>query len=349
MYLKKFTFFSDIAFVILISLIFVILILISVAFVTLLERKKIASIQNRKGPNKVGYFGVLQPVADGVKLVLKETIFPHNSILSIFVLSPLLAFSFGFIGWALLPLTGFSFMLADLEYGFILIFILSICHVYSIILSGWASNSKYSFYGSLRSAAQLIAYDITIGFIMLTIFIATRSFNMQKVIEFQIDNGWFVFYYPVLFVIFFICALAETNRHPFDLPEAEAELVSGYNVEYSSIGFALFFLGEYASILFMSSLVVVFFLGAWDAIIVLNSYAADYVLKLAAYFIKLTAVIYAFISIRAAIPRYRYDQLMVIGWKVLLPTSFAIFILNVIIFYIAGMTINDFDSIKFIK
>jgi NADH-quinone oxidoreductase subunit H len=142
---------------------------------------------------------------------------------------------------------------------------------------------------------------------------ATRSFNMQKVIEFQIDNGWFILYYPVLFVIFFICALAETNRHPFDLPEAEAELVSGYNVEYSSIGFALFFLGEYASILFMSSLTVVFFLGAWDGIVVFNSYIIDYIFKLLAYFMKLTLVIYAFISIRAAIPRYRYDQLMVIG------------------------------------
>jgi NADH-quinone oxidoreductase subunit H len=148
---------------------------------------------------------------------------------------------------------------------------------------------------------------------MLTIFMATRSFNMQKVIEFQIDNGWFILYYPVLFIIFFICALAETNRHPFDLPEAEAELVSGYNVEYSSIGFALFFLGEYASILFMSSLTVVFFLGAWDGIVVFNSYIIDYIFKLLAYFMKLTLVIYAFISIRAAIPRYRYDQLMVIG------------------------------------
>jgi NADH-quinone oxidoreductase subunit H len=327
---------------------FVVIVLISVAFITLLERKKIASIQNRKGPNKVGYLGLLQPIADGVKLVLKETIFPHNSILSIFILSPILAFSFGFIGWALLPLTGLSFMIVDLEYGFILIFILSICHVYSIILSGWASNSKYSFYGSLRSAAQLIAYDITIGFIMLTIFLATRSFNVKNVVLFQIDNGWFIFYYPVLFIIFFICALAETNRHPFDLPEAEAESVSGYNVEYSSIGFALFFLGEYASILFMSSLVVIFFLGAWDAIIILNNSTFDYLLKILVYFIKLTVVIYLFISIRAAIPRYRYDQLMLIGWKVLLPLSFSIFILNIIIFYLMGMTLSDFDSFKFV-
>lgn len=311
-----------------IALVTIVIVLISVAFLTLLERKKLASVQNRKGPNKVGFLGILQPISDGVKLLLKETIFPQNSLLGLFFISPILAFSFGFISWALIPLGNFSSLVSDLDYGFFLIFIFSIFHVYSVILAGLASNSKYSFLGALRSSAQLIAYDISIGFIILIIFMASQTFNLSKVVEFQINNGWFIFYYPVLFVIFFICALAETNRHPFDLPEAEAELVSGYNVEYSAIGFALFFLGEYASILFMSTLTVNLFLGGWDIPFIPFSFL-NYIF----YFIKLAFIIYLFIIIRAAIPRYRYDQLMYVGWKILLPLTFALFILNFFIFY----------------
>lgn len=311
------------------SLFFVILILLSVAFLTLLERKKLASIQNRKGPNKIGFLGVLQPISDGAKLLLKETIFPQNSLLCLFFISPILAFSFGFISWSFIPLGEFSSLVSDLDYGFFLIFIFSIFHVYSIILAGLASNSKYSFLGALRSSAQLIAYDISIGFIILIIFMASQTFNLGKVVEFQVSSGWFLFYYPIIFFIFFICALAETNRHPFDLPEAEAELVSGYNVEYSSIGFALFFLGEYASILFMSSLTVDLFLGGWGV-----PHLIFYFFRHALYFIKLTFVIYLFIVVRAAIPRYRYDQLMSIGWKILLPLTFSLFVLNFFIFYI---------------
>jgi NADH-quinone oxidoreductase subunit H len=339
---------NEFYFVLVSSIFFIIFILVSVAFLTLLERKKLASIQNRKGPNKVGFFGLLQPIVDGIKLLLKETIIPHNSVFFIFFLSPILAFSFGFIGWSLLPLNGFSFILVNLEYGFILVFIFSIFHVYSIILAGWSSNSKYSFLGSLRSAAQLIAYDISIGFILLTIFLAVKSFNIHKIVEFQINNGWLIFYYPILFIIFFICCLAETNRHPFDLPEAEAELVSGYNVEYSSIGFALFFLGEYASILFMSSLTVVLFFGGWDSIFNFSNHIVDYLWKIIFYFFKLSIIIHLFIDIRAAIPRYRYDQLMIIGWKILLPLTFSIFLLNVIIFYFCNLTVGDFDFFKII-
>ena len=310
------------------SLLCLILVLLSVAFFTLLERKLLSSIQKRKGPTKVGFLGILQPVADGLKLILKETIIPRNSFLVIFFVSPILSFIFGFILWALLPFS-YTSVISDLNYGVLFVFIISIFHVYSIILAGWSSNSKYSFLGSLRSSAQLIAYDISLGFIILTLFLATKTLNLGLIVEFQILNGWLVLYYPILFLIFFVCCLAETNRHPFDLPEAEAELVSGYNVEYSAAGFALFFLGEYSSMLFMSFLTVNLFLGGW--------YTCGYAfVDLFFYFFKVVFVVYLFIFSRAAIPRYRYDKLMSIGWKFFIPITFSIFVINVCIFYCYG-------------
>ena len=320
-----------------------ILVLISVAFFTLLERKKLGSIQSRLGPNKVGLLGVLQPISDALKLITKEIIIPRVSISFIFVLSPILAFIFGLLSWGVFPFS-YDSIISNTNFSLLVVFIISVFHVYGIILAGWSSNSRYSFLGAMRSSAQLVSYDISFGLVLLTIFLHTKSLNLIKILEFQDFNGWLVLYFPIPFIIFFICSLAETNRHPFDLPEAEAELVSGYNVEYSAISFALFFLGEYGSILFVSSFIVLFFLGGplpflnlnyIDLVILFNwnfafFFIHAYICKITFFwfFIKLILVIYMFIISRAIIPRYRYDQLMRIGWKFILPLSLAIFILN---------------------
>lgn len=342
-------FFIDNIFLFFISLLFVVSILISVAFFTLLERKKLASIQRRMGPNVEGGFsGVLQPIADGVKLIFKEVVLPNNSFSLVFILSPLIAFSLGFASWCFLPFG--NNVLANINYAVFFIFIISVLHVYSIILAGWSSNSKYSFFGALRSSAQLIAYDLSMGLIILTLLLSVKSFSLLDIIFFQENIGWFIFYYPVLFIIFFVCSLAETNRHPFDLPEAEAELVSGYNVEYSALGFALFFLGEYASILFMSMFICNLFLGGtWTPLFQLNYLQLlDFKDFLFLVFftllslLKLLIIIFIFLIARALIPRYRYDQLMQIGWKFVLPLVLSIFFYNLIVFY------YFFDSNSFI-
>lgn len=331
------------------------IILIGVAFFTLLERKKLAGMQNRQGPNNVGIGGILQPLADGLKLIIKETIVPRNSYLIAFILCAFYSLFFGLILWVVFPFA-FSFTNSDMEYSLLFFFIISIMHVYSIMLAGWSSNSRYSFLGGLRSSAQLIAYDVTMMIVILNVVLYTKSLNIIKIVEFQIYNIWFVFLMPGLFIIFIICAFAETNRHPFDLPEAEAELVAGYSVEYSAVNFSLFFLGEYSSILFMSSFTVNLFLGGWDFFNKLYMYIPFWYIifqispnvifylniifflifkffSLIFYFIKLSIFVYLFIALRAAIPRYRYDQLMRVGWKYLLPLSFAFFLFNLIIVY----------------
>lgn len=336
------------------SILLIICILLSVAFFTLLERKKLASLQRRKGPNvEGGVLGVVQPIMDGFKLVFKEVVIPNNSILIIFVVSPVLAFCLGFASWCLLPFG--NYILANVNLGLFFIFIISVLHVYSIILAGWSSNSKYSFFGALRSSAQLIAYDISMGLIILVLIIPVKSFNLLDIVIFQKEIGWFVFYHPVLFIIFFICALAETNRHPFDLPEAEAELVSGYNVEYSALGFALFFLGEYASILFMSLLICNLFLGGtWIfSPLYLSSFSEIFysftILKILVNILKPTVIVFMFLVIRAAIPRYRYDHLMHIGWKMVLPIVLSIFIYNLSVMYFMGtFSSESLDYKKFV-
>ena len=287
-------------------------IILSVAFFTLLERKKLSTFQNRKGPNRVGYFGIFQPIADAVKLLLKEILIPRHSTLHLYIVSPLLAFLFGFLSWSVIPFS-YKQMLANINLGVLFIFCISIFHIYGIIFAGWASNSRYSFLGALRSSAQLIAYDISLGLIVLNIILYTKSLNLAKIVEFQDYHGWFVFYFFCPFLLFLVCILAETNRHPFDLPEAESELVSGYNVEYSAISFALFFLAEYAAILFISFFTVILFFGGW-----LGSF----------FLIKVIIFFYFFLFIRAAIPRYRYDQLMRIGWKYILPIALGLFLVN---------------------
>ena len=226
-------------------IIIIVPLLLSVAYFTLAERKIMGSIQRRRGPNVVGVYGLLQPLADGFKLLVKETILPSSSNKLIFLLAPVLTFLLSLMGWAVIPYNSTA-VLSDINVGILYIFAISALSVYGIIMSGWSSNSKYAFLGSLRSAAQMVSYEVSIGFIIISVVLCTGSFNISDIIESQ-KRVWYLFPLFPMFLMFFISALAETNRHPFDLPEAEAELVSGYNVEYSAMGFALFFLGEYRS------------------------------------------------------------------------------------------------------
>lgn len=296
-------------------LIIIVPLLISVAYFTLAERKILGAIQRRRGPNVVGVFGLLQPLSDGFKLLVKETVLPSNANKFIFVLSPIITFVISLMGWAIIPYDKYS-ILSELNVGVLYLFAISSLGVYGIIMSGWSSNSKYAFLGALRSAAQMVSYEVSIGFIIVTIVLCSGSFNLQTIIESQ-KNVWFVIPFFPLFLMFFVSALAETNRHPFDLPEAEAELVSGYNVEYSAMGFALFSLGEYANMLLMSSLNVILFFGGW-----LPPFKILDVLPGSFWFgVKICFFVILFIWMRAALPRYRYDQLMGLGWKVFLPIS----------------------------
>jgi|TARA_B110000261_G_scaffold33370_1_gene38534 NADH-quinone oxidoreductase subunit H len=291
--------------------------LISVAYFTLVERKVMGSIQRRRGPNVIGYLGLLQPLADGLKLFAKETILPSNANTFIFLLAPILTFVLSLLGWAVIPF-GDGIVLSDINVGLLYLFAVSSLSVYGILLSGWASNSKYAFLGSIRSAAQMISYEVSIGFIVVTVVLCAGSFNLSEITLAQ-QNVWYIFPLLPMFFLFVVSALAETNRHPFDLPEAEAELVSGYNVEYSAMGFALFFLGEYANMLLMGSLISTLFLGGWlppFSIIPFTLLPGPVWLAL-----KICFFVVLFSWIRAALPRYRYDQLMELGWKTFLPLS----------------------------
>jgi len=296
-------------------LIIVLPLLISVAYFTLAERKILGAIQRRRGPNVIGVFGLLQPLADGFKLFVKETILPSNANKFIFILSPIITFVISLMGWAVIPYNEYA-VLSDINIGILYMFAVSSLGVYGIIMSGWSSNSKYAFLGALRSAAQMVSYEVSIGFIIVTIVICCGSFNLQNIIESQ-KNVWFIIPFFPLFLMFFVSALAETNRHPFDLLEAEAELVSGYNVEYSAMGFALFSLGEYANMLLMSSLNVILFFGGWlPPLNILNFIPGSFW-----FGIKICFFVILYVWMRAALPRYRYDQLMNIGWKIFLPIS----------------------------
>lgn len=303
-------------------LIIIVPLLISVAYFTLAERKILGAIQRRRGPNVVGVYGLLQPLSDGFKLLVKETVLPSSSNQLIFVLSPILTFVISLMGWAIIPYDKYS-ILAEMNIGVLYLFAMSSLGVYGIIMSGWSSNSKYAFLGALRSTAQMVSYEVSIGFIMITVVICCGSFNLQHIINHQKDIWFIVPFFP-LFLMFFISALAETNRHPFDLPEAEAELVSGYNVEYSAMGFALFSLGEYANMLMMSSINVILFFGGWLApLSVLSFIPGSFWFGL-----KIVFFVILFVWMRAALPRYRYDQLMSLGWKVFLPISLAYLMLT---------------------
>jgi NADH-quinone oxidoreductase subunit H len=298
-------------------LITIIFLLISVAVTTLLERKLLSSIQRRRGPNITGIFGLLQPIADGLKLLLKEVILPSSSNIVIFILAPIFTFFCSMVLWIVIPFDYFL-SLIDSQYSGLFLLAISSLGVYGIIFSGWSSNSKYAFLGGLRSAAQMISYEISISFTIIIMVIMTNSFNIIDFVNSQ-EYIWFIFPLFPLYFIFIISTLAETNRAPFDLPEAEAELVAGYNIEYSSIVFALFFLGEYSNIILMSTLSSIFFLGGWLAPFNLTCMPPYFWLSL-----KISLNVFIFVWVRGSFPRYRYDQLMKLGWKILLPISFVL-------------------------
>ena len=291
--------------------------LVSVAYLTLAERKVIGWIQLRKGPNVVGPFGLLQPFADGIKLFLKETIIPSGANGVLFVLAPMITFTLALIAWAVIPFDA-GLVLSDLNVGILYLLAISSLGVYGIIIAGWASNSKYAFLGALRSAAQMVSYEVAIGFVIISVLLPVGSLNLSAIVLAQESLWFFIPMFPI-FIIFFVSVLAETNRAPFDLPEAEAELVSGYNVEYSAMTFALFFLGEYANMILMSALTVVLFLGGWLA--PFDHAVFTWIPGPLWFILKTILVLFAFLWIRATFPRYRYDQLMRLGWKVFLPFS----------------------------
>lgn len=306
--------FLNILIVVIKLLLILVPLLLAVAFLTLAERKVLASMQRRKGPNVVGFLGILQPIADAAKLLLKEIVLPSLANKIIFVLAPLMTFLLSLLGWSVIPLSE-SVVISDINLGILYLFAISSLGVYGIIIAGWSSNSRYPFLGGLRSAAQMVSYEVSIGLIIINVILCVGSLNITKIVMFQ-QYIWFIVPLFPLFLMFFISSLAETNRPPFDLPEAEAELVAGYNVEYASVGFALFFIGEYANIILMSSMSVLLFFGGW-----LPFPFFSFLPGFFWFSIKLIIVLFLFIWVRAAFPRYRYDQLMRLGWKVFLPLS----------------------------
>ena len=304
---------------VLLSLLIIICMLIAVAYYTLAERKVMAFMQRRKGPNVVGFWGLLQPLADGVKLLFKEVLIPRKANKVLFLFAPFLSFVLALIGWTVIPFSEF-FVYADTLLGVLFLLAISSLGVYGVIIAGWASNSNYAFLGALRSTAQMISYEITISFVVITVIFFTGSYNLTDIVVAQ-ELCWFIFPLLPIALIFFVCMLAETNRAPFDLPEAEAELVAGYNVDYSSITFAMFFLGEYSNMLLMSTLMVILFFGGWLPFTFLGILGAEFTLAL-----KIGFFAFCFIWVRATLPRYRYDQLMSLGWKAFLPFTFGFFL-----------------------
>ena len=306
-------------------LIIIIPLLISVAYFTLAERKLMGSVQRRKGPNVVGFLGLLQALADGLKLFSKETILPSSSNIIIFISAPFLSFFLSLISWSVIPFSETA-VLVDLNFGVIYLFAISSLSVFGIIMAGWSSNNKYSFLGALRSSAQIISYEVSIGFVIVNVILCAGTFNLSEIVISQTKIWYFVPLFP-MFVVFLISMLAETNRHPFDLPEAEAELVSGYNVEYSAMTFALFFLAEYANMLLMSAFVSLLFLGGW---LPLFNFPLFFFIPNSIWFgLKISFCVFFFILMRAILPRFRYDQLMTLGWKCFLPLSLSYLIFTV--------------------
>ena len=305
-------------------LLIVVPLLVGMALLTWYERKVLAAMMLRKGPNVVGPFGLLQPMADGLKLLMKETVIPSGANRAVFLFAPILTFTLALIAWAVIPMGQSEsgiWVLSNINVGVLYLFAISSLGVYGIIMAGWASNSRYAFLGALRSAAQMVSYEVSIGFVMITVLIAAGSLNLAEIVLAQQGGFWNWYWIPLapMFVVFFISALAETNRHPFDLPEAEAELVAGYFVEYSAFPFALFFLGEYINMIMMSGITAVLFMGGWLPpldVSWLNWIPGPIWLAL-----KIAFLLFVFIWVRATLPRYRYDQLMRLGWKVFLPLS----------------------------
>jgi NADH-quinone oxidoreductase subunit H len=296
--------------------------LISIAFFTLAERKIMAAIQRRRGPNIVGIWGILQPIADGLKLLIKEVILPYHVNKILFLLAPILTFSISFLNWGLIPFT-YSDIILDLNYSLLYLYAFSSLSIYGIIIAGWISQSKYPFFGAIRAAAQMISYEVSIGFVFVIISFCTHSINLIDIVYWQEVNIWFIFLILPISVVFYISLIAETNRAPFDLPEAEAEIVAGYNLEYSSLIFALFFLGEYGNIFLMSIIFSLLFLGGWTFFFYNSWIILIFKSLLSCFF---------FILIRATLPRYRFDQLIMCNWQIFLPISFFYFVFLIVLY-----------------
>ena len=292
-------------------------VLISVAFLVYAERKVLALIQLRRGPNVVGPFGIFQSFADALKLLTKENIVPANSNKVVFLLAPIITMVLSLAGWAVIPFAP-NWVIADINVGIMYLFAVSSLGVYGIIMAGWASNSQYPFLGALRSAAQMVSYEVSIGFVIITVLLCVGSLNLSKIVEAQ-QTVWFAIPLLPMFVVFFISALAETNRLPFDLPEDESTLVAGFFTEYSSASFVLFFLGEYASMILMSSMTVILFMGGW--LPPFDIFPLNVIPGVIWFTLKVIFILFLFIWVRGTFPRYRYDQLMRLGWKIFLPLS----------------------------
>ena len=292
-------------------------VLVSVAMIVWLDRRVWAFVQKRQGPNVVGPFGLLQSLADALKYIFKEIIIPSSSNKVIFILAPIVTMTLALIAWAVIPFSATQ-VLADINVGILYLFAVSSLGVYGIIMGGWASNSKYPFLGAIRSAAQMVSYEVSIGVIIINVLLCVGSLNLNDIVDAQ-QNMWFVIPLFPMFVIFFISALAETNRPPFDLPEAEAELVAGYQTEYSGMMYAMFWLGEYANILLMCAMGAILFLGGWMSPI--DIYPFTLVPGAIWLILKILFLFILFALVKAIVPRYRYDQLMRLGWKVFLPLS----------------------------
>ncbi|MBO1078731.1 NADH-quinone oxidoreductase subunit NuoH [Roseomonas haemaphysalidis] len=306
--------------------------LIAVAYMTYAERKIMAAMQMRVGPNMVGPLGLLQPFADAAKMLMKETIIPSGASRGLFIFAPMLTFLLAMIAWAVIPVAE-GWAIADINVGILYLFAISSLGVYGIIIAGWASNSKYAFLGALRSAAQMVSYEVSMGFVIVTVLLCVGSLNLTAIVLAQKTVWFFIPLFP-MFIIFFISTLAETNRPPFDLAEGESELVAGFMVEYSSMTYALFFLGEYANMFLMSAMTTTLFLGGWLPPV--DVAPLNWVPGPLWFILKVCLCMFTFVWVRATFPRYRYDQLMRLGWKVFLPISLVWLVLTAFVLKLAG-------------
>jgi NADH-quinone oxidoreductase subunit H len=318
--MNAFFFHTELGFVILTllkTLAVVVPLLIGVAYLTYFERKVMGAIQMRKGPNVVGPFGLWQPFADALKMVFKETIFPTGADRLLFVLAPMITFGLAVTAWAVIPVNN-GWAVANINVGILYLFAISSLGVYGIIIAGWASNSKYAFLGALRSAAQMVSYEVSMGFVIVTVLLCAGSLNLNDIVLAQ-RHLWYAIPLFPMFIIFFISGIAETNRAPFDLAEGETEIVAGFFVEYSAMTFALFFLGEYANMILVSAMTTLLFLGGWLSPLPFLPFT---LVPGAIWFLaKILLCLFVFVWVRATLPRFRYDQLMALGWKVFLPLS----------------------------
>ncbi|NNM55876.1 NADH-quinone oxidoreductase subunit NuoH [Acidocella sp.] len=315
------------------SLAIIVPLLLGVAYLTWFERKVMGAIQLRKGPNVVGPFGLWQPFADAIKMLFKETIFPAGADKVLFTIAPMITFGLAVVAWAVIPVND-HWAVANINVGILYLFAISSLGVYGIIIAGWASNSKYAFLGALRSAAQMVSYEVSMGFVIVTVLICVGSLNLNDIVLAQ-RHIWFAIPLLPLFVIFFISGLAETNRAPFDLAEGETEIVAGFFVEYSAMTFALFFLGEYANMILISAMTTTLFLGGWLSPIPFAPFTL--IPGVFWFLLKILVCLFVFVWVRATLPRFRYDQIMSLGWKVFLPISLVWLVLTAGFLEIFGM------------